>query len=151
MEEVEGQTPQSKESQNSESAAIGLTASQSSGSGATPSASVERKLTPEQADAHLSIQNVKTYVHLLDDGRNIRPWMKMIRDTAAMKRCLMALQYEYPDTAVDAAATQLLMSSISDYYQNIISTLPTAHRSYQYVTRRFMGGHNHNANTVWFN
>ncbi len=147
MEETEGQIPQSKDNQSGATEQI---TSQSSGSGMAQPISGAGRLTPEQADAKLSMHNMKTYVRLLDEGRNVRPWRKMIRDTAAMKRCLMAMQQDYPDTAVDAAATQLLMSSVSDYFQNIISTLPTAHSSYNYITRRFMRGHNHNANTVWF-
>jgi hypothetical protein len=74
-------------------------------------------------------------VTLLVDGRNIRPWIKMINNTAQMKRCHMALHKDYPDTAVDAATTQLLMSSVSGYFQKLIAYIPTAHRSYTYVTK----------------
>jgi hypothetical protein len=84
MEETEEQTPQSK--------ATAPALSQISGGNTAQPSSGPVPLTPEQADAQLGTQNVKTYVRLMDDGRNIRPWMKMVRDTAAMKRCLMAIQ-----------------------------------------------------------
>ena len=143
MEAHEEQTSQSKSS----APAI----SQMSGGSTAQPSSGPVLLTPEQADAQLGTYTVKTYVRLLDDGRNIRPWMKMVRDTAAIKRCQMAIQREYPDTAVDAAATQILMSSVSEHFQNVIASMPSAHSAYQYICKLFVEGHNQNANTVWFN
>ena len=121
----------------------------SGGSTAQPS-SEPALLTPEQADAQLGTHTVKIYIKLQDDGCNIRPWMKMVRDTAAIRRCQMALQQEYPDTAVDAVATQILMSSVSENFQNIIASMPSAYSAYNYIRKLFVEGHNQNANTVWF-
>jgi hypothetical protein len=50
---------------------------------------------------------------------------------------------------VDAAATQILMTSVSEHFQNVISTMPSAHSAYKYISSRFVDGHNQNANTVW--
>ena len=62
----------------------------------------------------------------------------------------MALQQEYADTAVDAVATQILMSSVSENFQNIIASMPSAYSAYNYIRKLFVEGHNQNANTVWF-
>ncbi len=142
MEANEEQTPQSKSS----APAI----SQMSGSSTAQPSCGPVLLTPKQADAQLGTHTVKIYIKLQDDGCNIRPWMKMVRDTAAIKRCQMALQQEYPDTAVDAAATQILMSSVSEHFQNIISSMPSPYSAYNYICKLFVEGHNQNANTVWF-
>ncbi len=47
-------------------------------------------------------------VQMTDDGTNVRPWMKMMNTTSQAKRCHMALHNDYPETGVDAAATQLM-------------------------------------------
>jgi hypothetical protein len=84
------------------------------------------ELTAEEADAQLSSQTVKPYVTLGNGGSNFHSWNKMLLSQARIKRCQMALYKDYPDSAVDAAATQLLMSSISPMFQRSVSSLPTA-------------------------
>ena len=90
------------EEQTSQSKSSAPAISQMSGGSTAQPSSGPVLLTPEQADAQLGTHSVKIYIKLQDDGCNIRPWMKMVRDTAAIRRCQMALQQEYPDTAVDA-------------------------------------------------
>ena len=80
-------------------------------------------LTAEEADAQLSSQTVKPYVQLEDNGVNVKSWLKMMTTQSQAKRCHMALYMDYPESAVDAAATQLLMNSVSAYFQGVVAGL----------------------------
>jgi hypothetical protein len=107
------------------------------------------ELTAEEADAQLSSQTVKPYVTLGNGGSNFHSWNKMLLSQARIKRCQMALYKDYPDSAVDAAATQLLMSSISPTFQRSVSSLPTAYRGYMHIKEKYCGGTNQEANFTW--
>ena len=75
-------------------------------SGLAPSKIEEAILmTAEEADAQLSSQTVKPYVQLEDNGVNVKSWLKMMTTQSQAKRCHMALHRDYPESAVDAAAT----------------------------------------------
>jgi hypothetical protein len=84
----------------------------------------------------------------MEEGTSIHG-NKMLTTQARAKRCYMALVKDYPDTAVDAAATQLLMSTISTTFQQTVSCYPTAHRGYNHILDKFTGGKNQEANYTW--
>jgi hypothetical protein len=107
------------------------------------------EMTAEEADAQLSSQAVKPYVTLGNGGSNFHSWNKMILSQARVKRCIMAYYKDYPDSAVDAAATQLLMSSISPTFQRSVASLPTAYRGYTLIKEKYCGGTNQEANFSW--
>jgi hypothetical protein len=106
-------------------------------------------MTPEEADAQLSSQTVKPYVILGTGGSNYYSWNKMLVTQARANRCYMAVKKDYPDTAVDAAATQLLLGSLPPNFQAAVSCLPTAHQGYKYIVDKYTGGANQAANKMW--
>jgi hypothetical protein len=61
----------------------------------------------------------------------------------------MAYFKDYPDSTVDSAAFQLLMGSLPEHWQNIISTMDTAHQAYDYIMAKFSGGSNQQVNPNW--
>ncbi len=58
------------------------------------------------------------------------------------KGCHLAFYKAYPDAAAVAAAFQLLLSSLPPHWRNIVSTMPTALKSYNYILAKFTGGSN---------
>lgn len=107
------------------------------------------RLSPEEADAQLNKQNNKPYVELRTDEGNTDPWIMMMEAQCLAKRCHMVLHKDYPSSAVDAAATAMIMGSLRVCWQNVVAQFPTAHQSYMYVKRKFTGGHKQEANLVW--
>ncbi len=58
----------------------------------------------------------------------------------------MAYFKDYPDSGVDSAAYQLLMGSLPDHWQSVISGMDTACQSFEYICAKFSGGSNQDAN-----
>jgi hypothetical protein len=61
----------------------------------------------------------------------------------------MALFKQRPDTAVDAAAMQMLVVSLPDHVKNAVSRFATAYDAFHYILDKFTGGKNPEANLVW--
>lgn len=107
------------------------------------------QLSPEEPDDLLNGQTIKPYVEFRTGGGNIDPWKMMIDAQCLAKRGHMALHKYYPNSAVDAAATAIIMGSLPGCWQNVVAKYPTAHQRFQYIVRKFTGGHNQEANLVW--
>ncbi len=70
-------------------------------------------------------------------------------DLGRQEGCHMAYYKAYPDSAVDSAASQLLMGSVPEHWQDIIATKETANLAFDYVLEKFTGGVNQEANLAW--
>ena len=106
-------------------------------------------MTAEEADSQLSTATVKPAVELKPDESNIPTWQKHILGCCLNKRCHMALFKQYPETAVDAAAMEIIMVSLPDHFKNAVSRFATAHDAFHYFLDKFTGGKNPEANLVW--
>jgi hypothetical protein len=131
------------------SAASGVTVTAATVTATATASTKGTELTAEEADSQLNSLTVKPDMTLGNGGSNFHSWNKMLLSQARVKRCLMAFYKDYPDSAVDAAATQLLMSSISPSFQRSVSSPPTAHRGYKHIKEKYSGGKNQEANHTW--
>ncbi len=50
----------------------------------------------------------------------------------------------------DAAATQLLMNSVSPYFEGVVAGLPTACHAFTRIKTRFVGGSHPESNKAWY-
>jgi hypothetical protein len=88
-----------------------------------------------------STANVKVSCMLDRNGGNIRKWMTEVVVAAINKDCTEAIQKPLPNTRANAAALQLITSSIPADWEPEGTAKHVAFEALTWVCNRFQGGH----------
>jgi hypothetical protein len=97
-----------------------------------------------------STANVKVSCMLDRNGGNIRKWMTEVVVAAINKDCTEAIQKPLPNTRANAAALQLITSSIPADWEPEGSAKHVAFDALTWVCNRFQGGHDRTINKGWY-
>jgi hypothetical protein len=92
---------------------------------------------------------VKVHIKLRDKGHNILIWKSAYLAANEAKGSLPAVLEAMPGTLHDAAALLLLYESVPEEWQGELAELGSAYDAYEYICRKFIGGHNLQANMDW--
>jgi hypothetical protein len=88
-----------------------------------------------------SSANIKVACTLKRDGSNFRKWMNGLVVAAINKECTEALQKPTPNTRANAAALQLITTSVPEDWEPEGSAKHVAFDTLTWVCNRFQGGH----------
>jgi hypothetical protein len=97
-----------------------------------------------------STANVKVSCMLDRNGANVRKWMTEMVVAAINKDCTEAIQKPLPNTRANAAALQLITSSIPEDWEPEGSAKHVAFDALTWVCNRFQGGHDRTINKGWY-
>jgi hypothetical protein len=97
-----------------------------------------------------STANVKVSCMLDRNGGNVRKWMTEMVVAAINKDCTEAIQKPLPNTRANAAALQLITSSIPADWEPEGSAKHVAFDALTWVCNRFQGGHDRTINKGWY-
>jgi hypothetical protein len=98
-----------------------------------------------------SSANIKVACTLKRDGSNFRKWMNGLVVAAINKECTEALQKPTPNTRANAAALQLITTSVPEDWEPEGSAKHVAFDTLTWVCNRFQGGHDRSINKGWLN
>jgi hypothetical protein len=97
-----------------------------------------------------STANVKVSCMLDRNGANVRKWMTEMVVAAINKDCTEAIQKPLPHTRANAAALQLITSSIPEDWEPEGTAKHVAFDALTWVCNRFQGGHDRTINKGWY-
>jgi hypothetical protein len=97
-----------------------------------------------------STANVKVSCTLDRKGGNFRKWMTEIVVATINKDCAEAIQRPLPNTRANAAALQLITSSIPEDWEPEGDAKHIAFETLTWVCNNFQGGHDRTINKGWF-
>jgi hypothetical protein len=96
-----------------------------------------------------SSANVKVSCILKRDGSNVRKWMNDLVVAAINKECTEAIQKPTPNTRANAAALQLITTSIPEDWEPEGTAKHVAFDALTWACNRFQGGHDRSINKGW--
>jgi hypothetical protein len=96
-----------------------------------------------------STTNVRVSCILKRDGSNLRKWMNEVVVAASNKDCTGAIQKPTPNTRANAAALQLITTSIPEDWEHEGTAKHVALDALTWVCNRFQGGHDRSINKGW--
>jgi transposase InsO family protein len=97
-----------------------------------------------------STANVKVSCTLDRKGGNFRKWMTEMVVATINKDCAEAIQRPLPNTRANAAALQLITSSIPEDWEPEGDAKHIAFETLTWVCNKFQGGHDRTINKGWF-
>jgi hypothetical protein len=97
-----------------------------------------------------STANVKVSCTLDRKGGNFRKWITEMVVATINKDCAEAIQRPLPNTRANAAALQLITSSIPEDWEPEGDAKHIAYETLTWVCNKFQGGHDRTINKGWF-
>jgi hypothetical protein len=97
-----------------------------------------------------STANVKVSCIMDRKGGNFRKWMTEMVVATINKDCAEAIQRPLPNTRANAAALQLITSSIPEDWEPEGDAKHIAFETLTWVCNKFQGGHDRTINKGWF-
>eukprot|EP00884_Botryococcus_braunii_P008265 jgi/Botrbrau1/1743/Bobra.0217s0001.1 len=92
---------------------------------------------------------VKVHIKLKERGHNIMIWSNAYTAANEAKGSLPAVLEAMPGTTHDAAALLLLYESVPEEWHGELSEIASAYDAFEYVSKKFIGGCNLQANMDW--
>ena len=91
----------------------------------------------------------KVHIKLLRHGQNFIVWDNAFTAANSAKGSLPAIQEAMPGTIHNAAAMLLMYESVPEEWLGELSSKPSAYDAYVFICKKFVGGHNPQANADW--
>ena len=91
-----------------------------------------KNMSTADVDKLIVPSTVTPCIKLNPNGSNLGPWATGVKSSMVTKGCWAAVCWEFPDSNANAVALHLLMASLPEKWQVLISRMETAKSAFDY-------------------